>query len=188
MTYSATQKQLTHLIQSVYDALQQTKGVLATGGSTTTFVDTTLSDDIQDDDFNGQVAIVEYDAGGAGAAPEGEIRTISDYVASTWTGTVSTAYSAAVAANDRVLVCNTAIYPLNDVIRLCNKALQKMGRFPQVDSTSLDGLAATTVYALPHWIKGRGNTKRGISVGTISCGFAAYTCCVETIPRRRRSH
>jgi len=75
----------------------------ATGGSTSTIVDTTKlkSDQFNDTDFVGQWARIEYDAGGAAAAPEGEIRPITAFAPSTGTLTVSPEFSAAPASTDK---------------------------------------------------------------------------------------
>ena len=75
----------------------------ATGGSTSTIVDTgmLLSSAYPDDKYKGMWARIEYDAGGAAAAPEGEIRSVTASVGSTGTVTVSPVFSAAPAASDR---------------------------------------------------------------------------------------
>jgi len=75
----------------------------ATSGSTSTIVDTgmLLSSAYPDDKYKGMWARIEYDAGGAAAAPEGEIRSVTASVGSTGTVTVSPVFSAAPAASDR---------------------------------------------------------------------------------------
>lgn len=75
----------------------------ATGGSTSTIIDTTKlkSTQYEDDLHVGSWARVSYDGGGSGAAPEGEISPITDSVASTGTLTVNPALSAAVASTDK---------------------------------------------------------------------------------------
>jgi len=75
----------------------------ATGGGTTTIVDTTSlkSSQFNADNFSTGWARISYDAGGAAAAPETEIRDISAAFAPS-TGTVTTtAFSAAVASGDK---------------------------------------------------------------------------------------
>jgi len=151
MTYSPTAFQFTHLLQAVYDDLEQTKGLLATGGSTTTVVDTSLSDGYQDDSFNGYTAFVTRDSAGAGAAPEGEYKAVSDYVASTFTLTTA-AFTIAVAAGDSITLARGSQYPLQDAIRLCNLALQKLGVISLPD-TSLTSAASQTEYDLPVALK-----------------------------------
>ena len=74
----------------------------ATGGSTSTIVDTTRLKSTQyaDDEHIGKWARITYDAGGAGAAPEGEISPITDYVASTGTLTVNPVFTASPVSTD----------------------------------------------------------------------------------------
>jgi hypothetical protein len=68
-------------------ALGKITDLEATGGSTTTIV-STYSPFTADDNLNNGTAIVVRDAGGAGAAPEGQFSVITDYVASTKTWTI----------------------------------------------------------------------------------------------------
>lgn len=56
-----------------------------------------------DDYFNGWFAYVVWDKDGAGAAPQGESKAITDYVSSTGTFTHA-AFTAALTANDKVLI------------------------------------------------------------------------------------
>ena len=148
MTYVSTAFQLTHLLQRVYDKLEQTKGLLATGGSATTVVDSAISADVEDDAYNGYTAFVAYDAGGAGVSPEGKYRRVTDYVASNTTLTLDATVTDAIAAGDLITIANGSKFPLNDVIRLCNNALRKLGRVPSLD-VSLTTAANQTEYNLP---------------------------------------
>ena len=153
MTYSPTAFQFTHLLQRVYDRLEQTKTLTATGGSTTTVIDTSINADIQDDTYNGYTLFVNYDAGGAGAAPEGDIRTVSDYVQSTTTLTVAAfSSSSSVAAGDIIVLARKSLYPLADVKRLCSNALKKLGDIP-VPDTSLTTAANQTEYDIPSGVR-----------------------------------
>jgi len=148
MTYSPTGFQATHLWQRVCDRLGLTKGITATGGTTTTIVDTSLSTDYQDyEDFRNNYAFIRYDAGGAGAAPEGEVQEITDYTASTFTLTTGT-FSAAIAAGDFVTIVRGSLLPLDDLKRLCNLGLKKCGNVPNPD-TSLTTAASQTIYTVP---------------------------------------
>ena len=147
MAYSSTAFQATNLWQGVYDKLKQTKGLTATGGSTTTIVDTALSTSYQDDDLVGFTAFVTYDAGGAGAAPEGEAKRVSDYVASTFTLTTA-AFTVAVAAGDEITLARGSLFPFADLKRLCNNALRALGEVVNVD-TSLTVAASQTEYDVP---------------------------------------
>lgn len=74
----------------------------ATGGSTTTVVDTAVPlPGSTADHFDYYWVKIVKDAGGAGAAPQGEIRAVSEGGwANTGTFTVSSAFTAAVAASD----------------------------------------------------------------------------------------
>lgn len=156
MAYSATQVQLTHILQQLYRRLGG-KVTLATGGSTTTVIDTKLADELadgnEDDLFNGGTVIVIEDAGGANAAPEGEFSRITDYVASTTTITFSPAVTSAVASGDRVIIAPPD-FPLYDVIEIVNDALKNLGDIPLVN-TSLTTAASQTEYTLPLALKGQ---------------------------------
>jgi hypothetical protein len=59
------------MLRDAYAELGQLQVATATGGNTTTVVDTKLAGMGQDDDWKGGAVIVLQDAGGAGAAPEG---------------------------------------------------------------------------------------------------------------------
>jgi hypothetical protein len=124
--------------------------ILATGGSTTTVIDT-ASQYTSDDSLVGGTALVVRDSGGASAAPEGEFQRISDYVASTTTFTVGTAFSAAIAAGDSVLLATPRIR-LQQMRAAVNDALTNLGTISLVD-TSLTSAAAQTEYALPVGLK-----------------------------------
>ena len=75
-----------------------TEGV-ATGGSATTIVDNPYRSEADDYWLYGSAWIV-YDAGGAGASPQGKYARISDSISTTWTITIGTVTDA-VAAGDR---------------------------------------------------------------------------------------
>lgn len=74
----------------------------ATGGSTSTIVDTTKLKSTQYTarDWNNAIARISKDAGGAGAAPEGEISPVTDFAPSTGTITNNPVFTAAVASGD----------------------------------------------------------------------------------------
>jgi hypothetical protein len=124
--------------------------ILATGGSTTTIIDTN-SQYTADDSNVGGTALVVRDDGGAGVAPEGEFKRISDYVASTKTFTVASAFSAAVAANDSILLATPRIR-LPQMIQAVNDGLANLGTISLVD-TSLSLSAGTFEYNLPVGLK-----------------------------------
>lgn len=154
MTYSSTAFQFTHLLQRVYQKLEQTKEISATGGTTATIVATGLSDDYQDfSDFDGTVAFIKRDAAGAGAAPEGEYALMTGYSLSTKTMSFATgAFTVAPASGDRVILAQGALYPLYDVEARCNAALQNLGDVPLLDTT-LTTASNQTEYDMPSGVK-----------------------------------
>jgi hypothetical protein len=92
------------LIQRLSEAIGDYLSLTASGGSTTTVVDTDLDNYTEDDGgIQGWVKIVT-DAGGSGAAPEGEIRRIKNgtagYTQSSTTITVPFAFTAGVVSGD----------------------------------------------------------------------------------------
>jgi hypothetical protein len=120
---------------------------VATGGGTTSIADTALTSVPEatiDDTFNKGAAFLITDAGGVGAAPEGEIARVTDYVAATGTLTVAT-FTAAVAAGDLYGV--TAI-PHYLLLQTINNALRDLGGLPAID-TSLTTAAAQREYTIP---------------------------------------
>jgi len=148
MAYSSTSFQFTHLLQRVYDKLEQTKGLIATSGSSTTIIeDTTLSTEYDDTQFVGHTAFVVRDAAGAGAAPEGEFQRVSSYDATNKQLTVS-AFTAAVATGDEIILARNSQFPLYDVKRICTNALRALGPVRTVD-TSLTTADSQTDYNFP---------------------------------------
>ena len=127
----------------------------ATGGSTTTIVDTVMLTQA-DDYWNQGVAWILYDAGGAAAAPQGEYKVISDFANTGDTITLASAVSAAVAAGDRYAVCRNqgSFGWLGILIQKVNQALQDIGPVPAVD-TSLTTAANQTEYTIPIAVKGQ---------------------------------
>lgn len=120
----------------------------ATGGSTTTLADTGGLY-APDDYWNGHYLYIVEDAGGAGAAPEGEERPVTDYVQSTATLTVAPAFSAAVASGDtyEVLAVRRA-----DVIAMINSAIRMAGEtwlVSKVDDSTVNLADDDYDYALP---------------------------------------
>jgi len=152
MAYSSSSYLLTHLLQDVYAALEQNIGRIATGGSTTTIVDNTIDADIQDDEYNNYYAFVAYDAGGAGAAPEGDYRLVDDYVQATTTLSFLTAFSAAIEADDHIILARQGLFKLPDVINQINIGLKSMGDIPYQD-TSLTTASSQTEYNVPSTVQ-----------------------------------
>jgi|SRR5688572_16668772 len=128
---------LARLLNSVQEGV-------ATGGSTTTIVDTV--ERVEDDDYwNGGTAWITYDAGGLGAAPQGEYSFISDFTASSDTVTLRSTLTAAVAANDRYAISNVR-YPLHLLIQKINEAF---GVIEKTDTSTVVIAAEQTEYSLP---------------------------------------
>lgn len=119
----------------------------ATGGSTTTVIDTVyLLNRFEDDHFNAGQVFILYDAGGAAAAPEGEWGRVTDFVKSTGVVTMA-AVSAAVAAGDRYAVMDDR-FILDEIIQGINRVL---GETPieVTDTTTLDTAGDQLEYTLP---------------------------------------
>ena len=151
MAYSASAFQLTHLLQRVYRRLKVSRASTATGGSSTTLVDSTLADFLgdanEDDQLNGGTIIIIKDAGGAGAAPEGEFGRITDYASS---GTITWAPSTAPTAGDVYMFAGKD-FPILDMIEIVNDALTSdyVGGGLVNINTSLITAALQTEYTLP---------------------------------------
>jgi len=131
-----------------------TEEFLATGGTTTTIVNGKLADrqDRPDDNYAiDATAIVVRDAGGASAAPEGEMQRIDLYTSSSYTYRVDTAFTVAPASGDTVAIANADI-PLREMYRLINRALTNIGETAVTDS-SLTTAANQTEYTLPVALK-----------------------------------
>jgi len=136
--------ELTNLLQDVYAELGQLSSHKVTGGSTTTVVDSNLTD-YKNKDVEDGVLFVTYDVAGAGAAPEGQFEIIDTFTASSGTFNLRAALTAAVAATDHYAF-TTPRYPLYAVIQNVNRALFDLGDLPQVDTTTLDTASNQTEY------------------------------------------
>ena len=116
----------------------------ATGGAATTINDTVDRTEANDY-WNGGTAWILYDAGGAGASPEGKYAKITD---STSAGALTiVTVTDAVAAGDRYSVSRN-IVPLEIVIQKINQALFALGSVP-LYSTATAIAANQTEYSLP---------------------------------------
>ena len=123
---------------------------VATGGSTTTLVDSGLKG--RQDDWKFGTAFIDYDAAGAGADPEGKMLEISAYARAT--GTITTAtWTTAPVAGDRYSVADKH-YPLDVMITNVNRALKMIGEIPKVD-TSLTTAANQLEYTIPAAARGQ---------------------------------
>jgi hypothetical protein len=117
---------------------------VATGGSATTIVDTVMRTEADDYWNEGALIVLETTDD---LAPAWEMRTISDFVNTTSTVTVGTAFSAAVGAGDSYAILKKR-YPLNIIKQQVNLALTRLGAVPRED-TSLTAVADQTEYTLP---------------------------------------
>jgi hypothetical protein len=114
----------------------------ATGGTTTTLVDTARGE--TDDYWNGGTLLIVETTDNL--APQGEFAVVSDFAATSDTLTFP-ALTAAVGAGDRYALGKKR-YPLQKLIQYINSALQNLGRIPYTD-TSLTVGANQTEYDLP---------------------------------------
>lgn len=151
MTYT-----LSNLIRDAMGHMGRTQArmLTVTGGTPSTLIDTNLEEGFaQDDDdsvVNGTL-IVTYDAGGAGAAPEGEMQRISAYSESAEQFTVDTPFTAAPANGDEAMFI-TSEFPLIELKRQANSILQELGYIALVDA-SITTAANTVNYTLPVGLK-----------------------------------
>ena len=146
MAYVSGQYHLTDLLQDVYESLGELKVSLATGGTTSTVVDSTRANEDGDDDWKNGVLFITRDAGGADAAPQGEFQRISGSTGSSGTLTVDTVFSGAPAAGDTYSWALN-FYPIRNMIELANAGLRKLGDIARVDTTTLDSASNKTEYA-----------------------------------------
>jgi len=141
---------LSTIMQTVFSRLGQSYVDLATGGSTTSLIDTKLTDQFADDDFEqpgGGVFVVRSTDN---EAPEGEFSSITSFSQDSATFTVGT-LTAAIGAGDVYMVTSTT-FPLRQVAEAVNSGLKRLGDL--VDTyTSLVTLENTTRYTLPLTLK-----------------------------------
>jgi hypothetical protein len=168
---------LSKVMQRAWRELGHALDITATGGSTTTVVDTN-SIYTSDDALVGGTAIVVRDAGGSNAAPEGEFARISDYVASTTTFTVGSTLTAAVGAGDSIALVRPTIR-LPQMIQAVNDGLANLGTISLVD-TSLTTVAGQIEYALPVGLKIA--SLKDILIGNSSSPYASIKHLFRNFP------
>lgn len=155
MAANQNQQQLTDVLQRLYERLGGVV-ITLTSGTDSTAVDTKLAETLADgnvDDFlNGGTLIVVEDAGGAHAAPEGQIGYISDYDSATLTITVSPVLSSAMGVGDKALYVGPE-FPFYDMIEQVNHALRHLEEIPVPDD-SITIVSGQTEYALPVGLRG----------------------------------
>ncbi len=143
---------LSDLLQAVNLEVGELIPFLATGGSTTTAVDSTQTlDDGPDDDElkNGTLFVIGGDPSVTPSdpprSPIGEFQRISGNANSSGTFTVDTAFSTAISARDTIGYASN-IFPLRTLIELANAALRNLGDIVLVDTTTLDTASSQTEY------------------------------------------
>lgn len=124
----------------------------ATGGSTTTIVDTNGLKLVENDYYNEGTAFILKDAGGAIDISK-NFSIIKDFNSTSKTLTLYTGVASAVTADDIYGVANRR-YPLWLLIQKINNVLMMDGDIP-VEDTSLTTVENQTVYALPSGIVAR---------------------------------
>jgi hypothetical protein len=136
---------LTYEVARKLDAIVE--GV-ATGGGTTTIVDTVERLEADDYWVRG-TAWVLRDAGGAHAAPEGEASVITDFVQSSATLTLRDTLTGSVAAGDKYALGKRR-YPFSLLIQKVNEALHTIGPIEVTDKVTIPSLdSSQTEYSLP---------------------------------------
>jgi hypothetical protein len=136
----------------------------ATGGSTTTIADTVERTEA-DDYWNGGTAWITYDAGGAGAAPEGEYSFITDFANTGGVVSLRSTLTAAVASGDGYAVARPR-YPFDILRQKINEAIQNIGMIEITDISTITIASGQTEYALPSgfhsmlevWIQGQNDS------------------------------
>ena len=118
----------------------------ATGGGTTTLIDTVILTEADDHWNKGTVWILKDYAGLLGA-PEGQYAVISNFDNGTNTATIGTV-TTAVASGDTYAIADRK-YTLGDLITAINRAIRDIGYIPVTDTTTIDTAAAQTEYSLP---------------------------------------
>jgi len=136
-------------MRDVYKQLGQLRIDTATSGSATTAGFTQLINSKETDDAGkGGICMVLYDAGGAGASPEGKFGLITSYVDSTGLYTFTPTMTDLIAAGDRIGIAGPR-YPYQLVIDEINRALQTIGPFESVPDISITTAEGQTEYTLP---------------------------------------
>jgi hypothetical protein len=119
---------------------------VATGGSATTIADTVERTEANDF-WNSGTAWITYDAGGAGAAPQGEYSFVSDFTNTGGIVTLRSTLTAAVAVGDRYAIAGQR-YPLHLLIGKINEVLRTIP-IQKDDITTITIAADQTEYSLP---------------------------------------
>lgn len=140
---------LTNLLQELAISLGQTETFKATGGSTTTIINTKIAERADQPEENYAIdyfAFIARDAGGANAAPEGEFQRVQSYDSGSNTFTVDTAFTVAPASGDDVMMV-TNQFPVRDIISVVNAVLRRL--FVTLPDVTLTTISGQYVYTLP---------------------------------------
>lgn len=133
---------LAGLLEDVYAELGQLQVSTATGGTTTSLIDTKMSGGGSDRDWEeGTLLILDADGG----APEGEFAAIAAYQDNTGTFTLAAALSAAPEAEDCYGLVS-AVYPVGVMLRLINHGLRTLGDIPLTDDAALTVFSGQSEY------------------------------------------
>lgn len=135
---------LTEALQRTARGLGVDNKSAATGGTTTTVVDTSQKSRWQNNAWKEGCLIITKTTDGA--APEGEFRRISGYVNSTTTFTVGTAFSVAPASGDQYMFFDTT-YPYLQMIDFINDGLRSLDLLDLTDITTITIAGEKTEYA-----------------------------------------
>ena len=142
MAYVSGRYHLSNLLMDVYARLGSITFYSASGGSTTTAINTGTN--ITDTNLSGALFVKETTDN---AAPEGEFSTLSSFAPGTGTFTVGTTLGASVGSGD-IFGYATPLYPLQQLIELANMGLSSIGKLVLVDTTILTGVSNQSEYAV----------------------------------------
>ena len=136
------------LLAETYKRLGQWNESIVTGSTLakTAIEDSTLANEGSDDDWNKGAYFHVYNSSVAGAAPEGEVVLITDYVDSSGKFTFNT-LSCTPDTGDRYGYVSE-FYPLQTMIGLANTTIQSLGTIPLIDKNTLISSAAVTEYQM----------------------------------------
>lgn len=163
---------LTNALADLISTLGQSDTFPATGGTTATIINSKIGERARQPKESYAIdyyAFVLVDAGGASAAPEGQFRRISAYDSGTYTFTVDTVYTAAVAAGDRIMIASS-IFPVFELMNLINVTMRRLTIvLPDITLTTVDG---KQVYTLP--VTAKRDRPRKVEIQTIAGDNDSY--------------
>ncbi len=133
---------LTYRVASEIGILQEGE---ATGGSTTTLIDTLNLDQVDDYWNNGTVW---FPYGATPATPQGEYTVVSDFDNGTNTATITAVTATTSGIRYAIAKGGKTGYRLDQIITAINRVVQSI-HIRTVDTTTVDTAAAQTEYTLP---------------------------------------